>query len=771
MAFDQIALARLKERLGRLEDMVRGLQGAPLGGGGFLPGSSIVEDSTPQIDAETGTAGTAVQARRSDGKDGLKLVGNPGDYEEAVGGNFVPTMEFVKDNADPVVRRGARVRLASITTSPDPCYTYQALAAVAVAGAVTKSGVALQLASDGCFYDSGSGLDLNLGTGLAIAANALGLSHLGLEALTDPGADRIFFWDESAGAGGASAWLTAGGGIEISGTTLQMATGASGHKLLGSQHSDVVAADPVAGDLILGNSTPKWDKLAVGAAYSILQVTAGVPAWTKTPTGLTSLSATTLYCDYLAEKTGSAGITVNHTLKGASTSVYIGSSASRFGYFYGTNMDMAREALSPGYYGTCWSDTATSCMLVYSIRRGGTQAAPSKILSGWDLLQLTMAGDYNGSHLRYDACRIRFRATEDWSATACGTEMLFYTSTTGSSTGGTARARMDGGGFGLYNGHNFLSITAGGSGIGTATYYFGAGYIDHLRVAQLSERVGSAGITVNHVLKLADGAVGAPGLCWSADTNTGPYRIGADNVGFAAGGALIFDYGATGITLAGALKAMFRDANNYIYSSASARLDINGQTTTGLRIGGNTIGEWSASGLTLADGKDVLGAVAGTSDLGSSGTGWGDIYLDTDKAIYFRASGQYIKSTNANYLDIGATTAIRIRRDMLPEADDEHALGSAAKRWKTFRAITATLETLSGTIAVNATLNFTDNGGKLRLPNYGDMDTAWPAMSAGEIGWARPVVEEVPGSWTLLVCDPAGAKYSVSIVAVGDPWA
>ena len=55
------------------------------------------------------------------------------------------------------------------------------------------------------------------GTGIAVGADAVSLSHLGLEALTNPGADRIFFWDNSEVA---SKWLTCGDSIVITTTTL-----------------------------------------------------------------------------------------------------------------------------------------------------------------------------------------------------------------------------------------------------------------------------------------------------------------------------------------------------------------------------------------------------------------------------------------------------------------------------------------------------------------------------------------------------------------------
>lgn len=67
-----------------------------------------------------------------------------------------------------------------------------------------------------------SSVSISTGTGLTgggdiTATRTLSLSHLGLESLADPNADRIAFWDDSAGA---FAWLTAGTNITITGTTV-----------------------------------------------------------------------------------------------------------------------------------------------------------------------------------------------------------------------------------------------------------------------------------------------------------------------------------------------------------------------------------------------------------------------------------------------------------------------------------------------------------------------------------------------------------------------
>lgn len=69
------------------------------------------------------------------------------------------------------------------------------------------------------FWDdsAGSAAFLTVSTGLSLSGTSLSLSHLGLQSLTDPNADRFLFWDDSAGA---TAWLTPSSGLVLSGTTI-----------------------------------------------------------------------------------------------------------------------------------------------------------------------------------------------------------------------------------------------------------------------------------------------------------------------------------------------------------------------------------------------------------------------------------------------------------------------------------------------------------------------------------------------------------------------
>lgn len=71
------------------------------------------------------------------------------------------------------------------------------------------------------FWDDSAGAVTWLApnTGLAISGTNLNLSFLGFEALADPNADRIAFWDDSAGA---FDWLVPNTGLTVSGTNLNV---------------------------------------------------------------------------------------------------------------------------------------------------------------------------------------------------------------------------------------------------------------------------------------------------------------------------------------------------------------------------------------------------------------------------------------------------------------------------------------------------------------------------------------------------------------------
>lgn len=72
-----------------------------------------------------------------------------------------------------------------------------------------------------------------------------------------------------------------------------------------------------------------------------------------------------------------------------------------------------------------------------------------------------------------------------------------------------------------------------------------------------------------------DGTASAPSYSWSADTDTGLYRIGADNVGFSAGGTLRWDYNTTRIlSTISVIAPLFGGA-----SASTMDLSVNGEVS------------------------------------------------------------------------------------------------------------------------------------------------------------------------------------------------
>jgi len=61
--------------------------------------------------------------------------------------------------------------------------------------------------------------------------------------------------------------------------SVTIAAGIGSHALLSATHSDTVADSVLAGDLIYGNATPKWARLAKGTDGNFLKMASGYPAW------------------------------------------------------------------------------------------------------------------------------------------------------------------------------------------------------------------------------------------------------------------------------------------------------------------------------------------------------------------------------------------------------------------------------------------------------------------------------------------------------------
>ena len=75
-------------------------------------------------------------------------------------------------------------------------------------------------------------------------------------------------------------------------------------------------------------------------------------------------------------------------------------------------------------------------------------------------------------------------------------------------------------------------------------------------VSEMTNSVAADGqTTMTGPLKASSGTVAAPGVTFASDTDSGLYRIGANNVGMAVNGAKVVDVATTGVSVTGNLEA------------------------------------------------------------------------------------------------------------------------------------------------------------------------------------------------------------------------
>lgn len=149
---------------------------------------------------------------------------------------------------------------------------------------------------------------ITAGTGIMVSGVAnegwtptISLSHLGLENLTDPNADRILFWDDSANR---TEWLSIGSGLIITGTTLSIETD--------NNTTYTISAETVTGgaSIRLSGSDSTTDDVTI--------LGAGITTITRTDSN--TITVTTTEIDTLESVTDRGASTTNAVTISNSTS-------------------------------------------------------------------------------------------------------------------------------------------------------------------------------------------------------------------------------------------------------------------------------------------------------------------------------------------------------------------------------------------------------------------------------------------------------------------
>ncbi|OGS07029.1 MAG: hypothetical protein A2270_06295 [Elusimicrobia bacterium RIFOXYA12_FULL_51_18] len=145
--------------------------------------------------------------------------------------------------------------------------------------------------------------------------------------------------------------------------------------LLSATHTDTLAAAVVRGDIMIGNATPKWARLAKGAQYTSLNMGASDPAW-----GAIALDQSAAVSGILAaanggtgsgftEFTGPAAAKKTFTLPNASATILTTNAAVTVGQG-GTGLTGGTSGGVP-YYSGAAAMTSSSELTQYNVLLGG----------------------------------------------------------------------------------------------------------------------------------------------------------------------------------------------------------------------------------------------------------------------------------------------------------------------------------------------------------------------------------------------------------------
>ena len=168
-------------------------------------------------------------------------------------------------------------------------------------------------------------------------------------------------------------------------------------------------------------------------------------------------------------------------------------------------------------------------------------------------------------------------------------------------------------------------------------------------------------------LKAASGSVGAPGITFASDPDSGLYRIGSNNIGIAVNGAKVGDVGTAGMSITGTLTA-----SSTLTASNALVVTTGGATVT---AGGVTI---TAGGLTVSADTIIapVGAVGAPSYSFASDSNTGIYRIGADN-IGVTCAGAKVLDISASGLAVtGAVTGTTVTATNVASAADQEAASS-----------------------------------------------------------------------------------------------
>lgn len=196
--------------------------------------------------------------------------------------------------------------------------------------------------------------------------------------------------------------------IDISFTAAAVA-----HALLSATHTDTVPAAVLRGALIVGNSTPAWQRLALGASATFLRSDGTDAAWTAI--AYSDLPAA-------AQHWTRTGAIVHLTTAGDEVSIGDATLIDA-----ATNKVEVNRSLAVKGFG----DTSSAIPILASYRTRDTFASPDAVQSGDELLNILAYGHDGAAFASAEAAAIKVRARANFNGTDYNSCLEFWTGRTG----------------------------------------------------------------------------------------------------------------------------------------------------------------------------------------------------------------------------------------------------------------------------------------------------------------------------------------------------
>jgi hypothetical protein len=243
-------------------------------------------------------------------------------------------------------------------------------------------------------------------------------------------------------------------------------------------------------------------------------------------------------------------------------------------------------------------------------------------------------------------------------------------------------------------------------------------------------------------LKAASGTVGAPGITFASDPDSGLYRIGSNNVGVAVNGAKVADIATTGMSITGTLTASstLTASNALAVTAGGATITAGGVTITagGLTVSADTIiapvGSVGTPAYSFANDPNTGIYRIGADNIGIS---CGGVTIANISSAGVAVTGT-VSGTDVNATNVASQaeqeTASSTTKFVSPARQQSHPGHPKAWGYVTLSGGVATLATGYNVASVNRTtagivqVNFTTAFANAQFAAVGTITQALPAL-------------------------------------------